>query len=211
MTVESVVRSRRLPADLLLLVVLLFLPVASGILPLSLLDQLLVPPATNKRFKKKSSIIMDSNPSDVPRIPILSQPMAVLVPGGTGGGLNSNRLSSVALAPHPVAHLQSSTALENKHNNPYRDLTHVRQVYGSALAMRLATERQVAREQAMQGRYYLQASSSGGGGGALYGEICSGTDVQLHFEDVLGRPDDRPDLPSVNPHAVLERQLNMTM
>jgi hypothetical protein len=93
--------------------------------------------------------------------------------------------------------------------------------------MTLATERAVAARQHQQ----LRAYRGGGGGGtwagaSLYGEIVTGADVDLQFEDYLGSPQDRPDYlgggtaaaaasgssamtAASLPHAVLEQQLRM--
>jgi hypothetical protein len=153
------------------------------------------------------------NTDDEPRIPVLTKPMSVLATG-----LNANHLASAAASKHPVQGLQQRDL------NPYRDLAHIRHVYGSALAMTLATERTVAARQHEQ----LRAYRGGGGaaGASLYGEIVTGTDVDLQFEDYLGAPQDRPDYLGAGggtaaaasgsmmttmalPHAVLEHQLRM--
>jgi hypothetical protein len=159
---------------------------------------------------------------DEPRIPVLSKPMSVM-----SSGLNANRLDAAAASKHPVHSMQLSLRTANQCNSPYHDLVHVRHVYGSALAMRLATERAVANSQFQQLKAYRPGAGGGGGSSTLYGEIVSGTDVDLQFEDYLGVPQDRPDFAleggggaaaaaggggasaGVLPHSVLEGQLRM--
>lgn len=85
----------------------------------------------------------------------------------------------------------------------FEGLEFVRHVYGSGLAMRLATEQKIAREQDMLARAPGLESSN------LYGEIVSGQDTKLQFSDFLSLPEFRPTLPMENPHMVMERRLNM--
>ena len=134
-------------------------------------------------------------------------------------GLNADRLSHTAAAKHPVWNLQQHQMA----TDPYRNVASVRHVYGSALAMILASEHSVALQQAQQSQFHGRATIGGGGGAAasasLYGEITQGSDVDLQFGDFLGLPQDRPDMAAAAsggggpmsqlPHAVMERQLRM--
>jgi len=129
-------------------------------------------------------------------------------------GANSLNLAAAARSSHPVDDLQRrrSGATANTRgggvpSDPFRDLQHVRRMYGSALAMRLATERKIADEQER-----MALPLGGGGGSTLYREIVTGTDTHFEFEDYLGRPELRPEIgggAQNNPHSVMERQLGM--
>lgn len=86
---------------------------------------------------------------------------------------------------------------------PFGSLEFVRHVYGSGLAMRLATEQKIAREQEFLARAPgLEASN-------LYGEIVSGKDTTIDFGDFLSLPENRPNIPMEKPHDVVERRLGM--
>jgi Proteasome maturation factor UMP1 len=151
----------------------------------------------------------DDTSSSIPR---LSKPVSVM-----DAGLNADRLSHSAAAKHPVLNLQHQV------NDPYRDLATVRHVYGSALAMILATERSTAMQQAQMNQFHGRgnvgtSSALPLASASLYGEITQGNDVDLQFEDFLGLPQDRPDMASASggggpssvlPHTSMERQLGM--
>jgi Proteasome maturation factor UMP1 len=119
-------------------------------------------------------------------IPVMKQPYALMQTGP-----NSNHLASRALEPHPVDRMQ-------RIRPSFPD--HVRHVYGSALAMRLATEERIATQ---------LESSLPHAGPSLYREIVMGQDIQMDFGDYLNLPDHRPEGPSVNLHQAMERQLGM--
>lgn len=85
----------------------------------------------------------------------------------------------------------------------FEGLEFVRHVYGSGLAMRLATEQKIAREQDILARAPGLESSN------LYGEIVSGQDTNIQFSDFLSLPEYRPSVPKENPHSVMERRLGM--
>ena len=87
--------------------------------------------------------------------------------------------------------------------SPFGNLEFVRQVYGSGLAMRLATEQKMARDHHVMGRAPGLETSN------LLGEIFSGRDTTMDFSDYLSLPENRPTLPMVNPHSVMERHLGM--
>jgi Proteasome maturation factor UMP1 len=153
----------------------------------------------------------DDTSSSIPR---LSKPVSVM-----DAGLNADRLSHSAASKHPVLNLQQQV------NDPYRDLATVRHVYGSALAMILATERSTAMQQAQMNQFHgrgnvgTSSATASLASASLYGEITQGNDVDLQFEDFLGLPQDRPDMASASgggggpmsvlPHTIMERQLGM--
>lgn len=83
------------------------------------------------------------------------------------------------------------------------NLNFVRSVYGSGLAMRLATEQKIAREQNLEARAPGLESSN------LFGEIVSGRDTTIDFADYLSLPQNRPMVVKENPHAVIEHRLGM--
>jgi hypothetical protein len=79
----------------------------------------------------------------------------------------------------------------------------VRALYGSGLAMRLATERKMAQEQGGRGVAGLPSSN-------LMHDILTGNDMKMQFEDILGLPEYRPvHLKQENPHSAMERKLGM--
>merc|ERR1712232_534583 len=113
-------------------------------------------------------------------------------------GANGTNLESLNRQRHPVDIMQRKEA-----TNPFKDLEHVRHVYGSGLAMRLATEQKIAREQEVLARGPGLPTSN------LYRDIVTGTDTTIGFEDFLSFPETRPTVPmgTDNPHRVLERQM----
>lgn len=86
---------------------------------------------------------------------------------------------------------------------PFGNLEFVRHVYGSGLAMRLATEQKIAREQ------QIMARAPGFDSSNVFGEIVSGKDTTIDFQDFLSLPENRPTDPLENPHLVMERTLGM--
>jgi hypothetical protein len=79
----------------------------------------------------------------------------------------------------------------------------VRRLYGSGLAMRLATERNMAREAGGRGVSGLPTSN-------LMHDILTGNDMKMQFEDILSLPEHRPiQLKQDNPHTAMERKLGM--
>lgn len=128
----------------------------------------------------------------VPHIPEMQQPASLME-----RGLNSNNLAAAATARHPVDDLQ-----RRRQTNPFESLEYVRHVYGSGLAMRLATEQKIANQQ--DDLTPLTSTKNN-----LYREIVTGQDVQLDFSDYLSLPEHRPDLIKETPHAFMERKLGM--
>jgi hypothetical protein len=127
--------------------------------------------------------------NDTPKIPEMHQPASLM-----DGGLNSNHLAAQATARHPVDDLQRRRQADPS------SLEYVRHIYGSGLAMRLATERKIAAQQ--EDASPLTTTN-------LYREIVTGTDVALDFGDFLSLPEHRPDSVKETPHAFMERKLGM--
>ena len=128
--------------------------------------------------------------TETPSIPIMDKPAATMQVGPNG-------LSLSAAARHPVEELQRATPAGQFH-----DLQFVRHVYGSGLAMRLATEQKIAKQQQMATMRRSQRA-------ALYGEIVTGQDTKMEFADFLSHPAYRPDIPQPNKHLAMEHQLGM--
>lgn len=127
-----------------------------------------------------------------PQIPEMHQPASLME-----RGLNSNNLAAQATARHPVDDLQ-----RHRQTNPFESLEYVRHVYGSGLAMRLATEQKIANQQD-------DLTPLSRPGNNLYREIVSGQDLQLDFGDFLSLPEHRPEMVKETPHAFMERKLGM--
>lgn len=82
----------------------------------------------------------------------------------------------------------------------------VRHLYGSGLAMTLATERRMAHDlNSMAGAGLVRSN--------FMTDILTGTDMKLGFEDVLNLPQHRPIFHRhlEDPHADMERKLGMMM
>lgn len=82
----------------------------------------------------------------------------------------------------------------------------VRRLYGSGFAMKLATERRIANQ--------MTVGSIAGGipsSNNVMGDILSGRDMQIGFEDTLGLPEFRPIINKMqeDPHMMMERKLGM--
>lgn len=113
-------------------------------------------------------------------------------------GVNGNNLEMANKQKHPIEVMQRREVA-----NPFKNLEHVRHVYGSGLAMRLATEQKIARE------YEDVARGPGLPNSKLYREIVTGTDTSFGFEDFLSLPETTPTAPLGidNPHHLFERQM----
>lgn len=145
---------------------------------------------------------------DTPTIPVIKKPTSSM-----DVGPNGTNLASAAACRHPVDDLQRRTAAVSgaggaaaasaSSSNPFHNLEHVRRMYGSGLAMRLATEQKLAYEQDCHARAAGLPSSN------LYREVVTGSDVELDFKDFLSLPEYRPDVTKENPHKVMEHQLGM--
>jgi hypothetical protein len=114
-------------------------------------------------------------------------------------GPNSNNLAASASQRHPVDDLQRRSSL-------FDDLQDVRKIYGSGLAMRLATERQMASN--VGGRLPGMESAYGESSNIML-ETLMGTDTKLDFGDVLSRPEHLPVARVTSPHKAMERKLGL--
>jgi hypothetical protein len=114
-------------------------------------------------------------------------------------GPNGNNLAAAAASNHPIDNLQrnSSAAVERG----FLDLDGVRRLYGSGLAMRLATERQLASQ--VGGRLPGMEQSN------LVMDTVTGNDVMLDFSDILGRPEHAPVASVRDPHTAMQRKLGL--
>jgi Proteasome maturation factor UMP1 len=139
----------------------------------------------------------NSQEDAVPSIPIMHQPASLML-----NGPNGNNLAARAKARHPVDDLQRT--LKNNNSFTSSKLEYVRHVYGSGLAMRLATEQKIARQQELDRPPALVTSN-------LYLETVTGNDIKLDFCDFLGLPQNQPNVGKEDPHAILERRLGMSL
>lgn len=126
-----------------------------------------------------------------PKIPIVTQQNAALE-----SDVNSGHLAIAAAERHPIDRMQRAGAFANG-NNPYQNLQFVRSVYGSALAMEMAAERQMVQKEKAMGLHKI---------GGLYQDLVLGNDTQLQFTDFMSLPENRPDLPKSVLHVSMERQ-----
>ncbi|KAL7437439.1 hypothetical protein ACHAXH_007655 [Discostella pseudostelligera] len=139
-------------------------------------------------------------------IPVMRKPVDLL-----SNGLNSNNLASAAVQRHPIDRMQRASTGQSP-----LDLDAIRRLYGSGLAMRLATERQMALQ--VGGR--LPGLDAHPDSRAMY-ETLTGDDVTLDFGDYLNLSKNRPEV-SLNgvgvsaalggeevPHAAMESRLGL--
>jgi Proteasome maturation factor UMP1 len=129
------------------------------------------------------------------QIPMMRTPANSIVEGP-----NSNNFASQGLARHPVDEMQ-----QTQQTNHFDDLDEVRRMYGSGLAMRLATERQMALN--VGGR--LPGMDAIGGQSNIMFETLMGTDTKIEFGDFMGRPEDIPTAMVKNPHSAMETKLGL--
>mmetsp|Transcript_6375 Transcript_6375/g.10574 ORF Transcript_6375/g.10574 Transcript_6375/m.10574 type:complete len:132 (-) Transcript_6375:412-807(-) len=127
-------------------------------------------------------------------IPIVQEPVKTMETGPNG-----HSLATAATQRHHVDDLQRRSAL-------YDDLVDVRRIYGSGLAMRLATERQMASK--VGGRLPGMESVSVDSSNILL-ETLLGTDTKLDFGDVLSRPEHMPVARVNSPHVAMEHRLGL--
>ena len=113
-------------------------------------------------------------------------------------GPNGNNLAAAATCPHPVDELQRRGGAGQR---GFLDLDGVRRLYGSGLAMRLATERQLASQSG--GRLPGMPESK------LALETVTGNDVMIDFSDVLGRPEDAPIAFVKDSHSAMQRKMGL--
>jgi Proteasome maturation factor UMP1 len=112
-------------------------------------------------------------------------------------GPNGNNLAVSASENHPVDDLQRRRSI-------YDDLDDVRRIYGSGLAMRLATERQMASKVGgrLPGMDNVDSSN-------IMLETLLGTDTTLEFQDFLSRPEQLPVARVTSPHKAMEQKLGL--
>lgn len=127
---------------------------------------------------------------DSPKIPIVKKPVSLMETGPSG-----SNFAVAAAERHPVDTMQRQGM---PGSNPYKDLSFIRSMYGSGMAMELAAERQMARQEKAMGLSQI---------GAIYEDIVSGTDTSVQFADFMSLPDNRPELPKSVLHVSMERQL----
>jgi Proteasome maturation factor UMP1 len=134
-------------------------------------------------------------------IPVMKQPVSMMETGANG-----TNLASAATARHPVDLLQRQTV----GMHPYRNIGFARHVYGSGLAMVLATEQKIANDERQQNQLIgLYRGGAASGYNSVYGDIVTGQDVNIEFTDYLSMPEYQPDLPKQSPHSNMERALGM--
>eukprot|EP00549_Striatella_unipunctata_P024540 CAMPEP_0118694614 /NCGR_PEP_ID=MMETSP0800-20121206/12636_1 /TAXON_ID=210618 ORGANISM="Striatella unipunctata, Strain CCMP2910" /NCGR_SAMPLE_ID=MMETSP0800 /ASSEMBLY_ACC=CAM_ASM_000638 /LENGTH=130 /DNA_ID=CAMNT_0006593129 /DNA_START=101 /DNA_END=496 /DNA_ORIENTATION=+ len=122
-------------------------------------------------------------------IPMMNKPYNMMEVGPNG-----NNLASQSREIHPVDRMQRATG------GSALDLDMVRRVYGSGLAMKLATERNMASR--VGGRLPGLPQSN------LMHDALSGRDLDLDFGDVLGGAlAPRQYVPNV--HAAMEQKLSL--
>lgn len=93
-------------------------------------------------------------------------------------------------APHPVQSIESRAESSDLRER----LQRVRSIYGSHLAMRLATEKDMfSRPRRLPGLQSSRASL----------EVVMGTENRIEFSDYLNDPKNRPDAPRVDLHDVI--------
>jgi hypothetical protein len=128
---------------------------------------------------------------DSPMIPIVKKHDSALETG-----LNAGNLEISAAERHPVDVLQRSG--EAAMGNPYQDLNLIRSMFGSGVAMEMAAERKMARNENAMGLSKI---------GGLYGDIVLGNDASLQLTDYMALPENRAELPKSVFHVSMERQL----
>jgi Proteasome maturation factor UMP1 len=127
-----------------------------------------------------------------PKIPIVTQQNAAVE-----SDVNTGHLAIAAAERHPVDRMQRSSNA-NGNINPYQNLQFIRSVYGSALAMEMAAERQMVHKEHAMGMHRI---------GGLTQDLVLGTDAQLQVTDFMSLPDHRSELPKSVFHPAMARQL----
>mmetsp|Transcript_28230 Transcript_28230/g.42511 ORF Transcript_28230/g.42511 Transcript_28230/m.42511 type:complete len:142 (-) Transcript_28230:162-587(-) len=137
-------------------------------------------------------------------IPVMRKPADAM-----SKGLNSSNLAAAALQRHPIDRMQRATAATGATESPL-DLDAIRRLYGSGLAMRLATERQMALK--VGGR--LPGLDAHPDSRAMY-ETLTGDDVSIGFGDYLNLRRNRPEGGDFGgaafdvPHTSMEHKLGL--
>mmetsp|Transcript_20408 Transcript_20408/g.36671 ORF Transcript_20408/g.36671 Transcript_20408/m.36671 type:complete len:148 (-) Transcript_20408:225-668(-) len=139
-------------------------------------------------------------------IPVMRKPSDEL-----SNGLNSSNLAASAMARHPIDQMQRANAGSGSTQSPL-DLDAIRRLYGSGLAMRLATERQMALK--VGGR--LPGLDAHPDSRAMY-ETLTGDDVSIGFGDFLNLRKNSPEVGGISgggvggeiPHSAMESKLGL--
>eukprot|EP00578_Thalassiosira_sp_NH16_P020014 CAMPEP_0181101670 /NCGR_PEP_ID=MMETSP1071-20121207/13888_1 /TAXON_ID=35127 /ORGANISM="Thalassiosira sp., Strain NH16" /LENGTH=148 /DNA_ID=CAMNT_0023184557 /DNA_START=71 /DNA_END=517 /DNA_ORIENTATION=+ len=139
-------------------------------------------------------------------IPVMRKPSDAM-----STGLNSNNLATQAMQRHPIDRMQRANAGAGSTQSPL-DLDAIRRLYGSGLAMRLATERRMALN--VGGR--LPGLDAHPDSRAMY-ESLTGDDLSLGFGDFLNLSRNRPEAGGSFggsagqevPHAAMEGRLGL--
>ena len=137
-------------------------------------------------------------------IPVMRAPADVLSKGPNGANLAAS-----ARRTHPVDRMQRVSGSSNP-----LDLDAIRRLYGSALAMRLATERRLASQ--VGGR--LPGMDAAPDSHAML-DALTGDDLTIDFGDVLNLSENRPEdtlrraaggpVVEAGPHGAMEAKLGL--
>jgi Proteasome maturation factor UMP1 len=128
--------------------------------------------------------------SDSPKVPIVREPSSMLETGPAGVNL-----ATAAAARHPVDELQRSGFPQD---SPFQDVDFIRSVYGSALAMEISAERQMAKREKEMGLDHMAS---------IYQDTTDGTDQFVNVCDFMSLPDNRPDLSTAVLHPYMAKFL----
>lgn len=126
-------------------------------------------------------------------IPVMRSPVDEMETGPNG-----SNLAAAAKRNHYVQELQST---QSRQNRGFLDLDGVRRLYGSGLAMTLATERQLASRNG--GRLPGMTESK------LLMDTITGKDISLDFDDFLSKPEHNPIATIKDPHSAMQRKLGL--
>ena len=125
-----------------------------------------------------------------PKIPIVRKPSSMMETGPAGSDF-----ATAAAARHPVDQLQRQG---HPHDSPYRNPEFVRSVYGSAMAMEMTAERQMARREKQMGLDFV---------GEMYQDIVDGNDCMIDMSDFMSLPENRPEVSKAVMHPYMAKFL----
>lgn len=111
-------------------------------------------------------------------------------------GPSGPNFATAVAARHPIDELQRSE--RSPQDSPYQDIQFLRSVYGSALAMEIAAERQMVQREKQMGLDHLAA---------IYEDSVNGTDFSVSASDFMCLPDDRPEMSKAVLHQYMARHL----
>ena len=137
-------------------------------------------------------------------IPIMRSPADMMTDGP-----NCDNLAAGAVQIHPIDRMQRVKQAKNNTNSSL-DIDAIRRLYGSALAMRLVTERNLASN--VGGR--LPGMDAHPNSNTML-DTLTGNDVSLDFADFLNIKSDRADVgrnvahDKVLVHSEMEKRLNL--